>query len=35
MDLVLLSLQKYLVNGNIYDFPVDYNSIDKFDIIKN
>ena len=35
MDLVLLSLQKYLVNGNMYDFPVDYNSIDKFDIIKN
>ena len=31
MDLVLLSLVS--LNGNIYDFSVDYNSIDKSDIL--
>ena len=33
MDLVLLSLQKYLLNGNVYHFLVDYNSIDKSHIL--
>ena len=33
MYLVLLTLEKYLVNGNMYDFSVDYNSIDKSDIL--
>ena len=33
-DLVLLSIDKYLyLNGNVYDFPVDYNSIDTSDIL--
>ena len=33
-DLVLLSVDKYLyLNGNVYDFPVDYNSIDTSDIL--
>ena len=31
MDLVLLSLEKYL--GNVYDFSVNYNSTDKSDIL--
>ena len=34
MDLVLLSLEKYFyLNENVYDFSVDYNSIDKSDIL--
>ena len=32
MDLVLLSLKKSL-NGNVYDFSVDYNSIDNSGIL--
>ena len=30
--LVLLNLTEYLLNENVYDFSVDYNSIDKSDI---
>ena len=33
MDLVLLSPEKYYLNGNTYDFSVDYNLIDKSDIL--
>ena len=34
MDLVLLSLEKFKsLNGNVYAFSVDYNSIDKSDIL--
>ena len=33
MDLVLLSLEKISLKGNAYDFSVDYNSIDKSDIL--
>ena len=34
MDLVLLSLEKYFyLNESVYDFSVDYNSIDKSDIL--
>ena len=32
MDLVLLTLEKSL-KGNVYDFSVDYNVIDKSDIL--
>ena len=32
MDLVLLSLGKYL-SGNVYNFSVNYHSIDKSDIL--
>ena len=33
MDLVLQSLEKISFKGNAYDFSVDYNSIDKSDIL--
>ena len=32
MDLVLLSLEKYILNRNVYDFSVDYNSNDQSEI---
>ena len=32
MDLVLLSLEKYILNRNVYDFSVDYNSVDQSEI---
>ena len=34
MDLVLLSPKNYYLNGNMYDFSVDYNLIGKSDILK-
>ena len=33
MDLMQVSLEKY-GNGNVHDFPVNYNSYDKSDIFK-
>ena len=33
MDLVLLSLERYLLNRNVYDLSVDYNSLGKSDIL--
>ena len=33
MNLVLVSLEKYR-NGNVYDFTVNYNSYDKYDMLK-
>ena len=33
INLVLLNLEKYLLNGNVYDFSADYNAVDKSDIL--
>ena len=33
MDLVLGEYSEGSLIGNVYDFSVDYNSIDKFDIL--